>query len=171
MDCVWKARKFQAPPCLNDTGCLSVCLLFFSFFFCKAHQPPAAAVTHMRTDKALNATFEDERQLDAMQISAFIWDCVCDSLTKACQRFSLPSAVFLFIFFVSWGTRCFCCCKCSTVANGYCEDATKTAYDFNMFETNSFWSQRVVIVAPFNQSEIFWWFCAAPNRKWDAGHA
>lgn len=72
MDCVWKAGKFQAPPCLNDTGCLSVCLLFFPFFFCKAHQPPAAAVTHMRTDKALNATFEDERQLDAMQISAFI---------------------------------------------------------------------------------------------------
>lgn len=72
MDRVWKARKFQAPPCLKDTGCLSVCVCLFSFFFHKAHQPPAAAVTHMRANKALNATFEGERWLDAMQISAFI---------------------------------------------------------------------------------------------------
>lgn len=119
----------------------------------------------MLVDKALNATFQDERRLDAMQISAFIWVCVCDSLTKACQRFSLPFALFFFFFvFVSWGTRFFCCCcKCSIVAKGYCEDATKTAYDVNMFETNSFWSQRVVIVPPFNQSERFRWFCAPPK--------
>lgn len=70
MDCVWKARKFQAPPCLEDRRCLSrFCL---PLLFSKARPPAAASAAAARANRALKATFEDEWRRDAMQTSAFI---------------------------------------------------------------------------------------------------
>lgn len=75
MDRVWKARKIQAPPCLKDTGCLSVCvsLSFIYFFILQSSSASSSGRdSHARRQRRLNATFEGERRLDAMQISVFI---------------------------------------------------------------------------------------------------
>lgn len=71
MDCVWKARKFQAPPCLEDRRCLSRFFFGLPLLFSKARQPAAASAAAARANRALNATFEDERWRDAMQTPAF----------------------------------------------------------------------------------------------------